>query len=256
MTTPTIVTILNRKGGVGKTTATLNLASVLAEMNYRVLIIDLDDQRNTSNSVSSIVESSKTIEDLLLKDLTLKDVVVQTDWQNVYILSASSNLSGVVKYLDGEVGGHLILKEKLVKDNEFDFVLIDTSPSLNILVINALCASQFMFIPLSSKYLSLQGLSQTIESFKKVTDRLNPDLKLLGIGFVQHDKRNVLANEVLEQVKEAFPNDLFKTLIGINIKIEEAQVKKQSILSYAPNDRGAEQYRELGKELLARIQGV
>ena len=256
MTTPTIVTITQRKGGVGKTTATLNLASVLAEMNYRVLIIDLDDQRNTSNSVSSIVESSKTIEDLLLKDLTLKDVVVQTDWQNVYILSASSNLSGVVKYLDGEVGGHLILKEKLVKDNEFDFVLIDTSPSLNILVINALCASQFMFIPLSSKYLSLQGLSQTIESFKKVTDRLNPDLKLLGIGFVQHDKRNVLANEVLEQVKEAFPNDLFKTLIGINIKIEEAQVKKQSILSYAPNDRGAEQYRELGKELLAKIQGV
>jgi len=256
MKSPTIVTITQRKGGVGKTTATLNLASVLAEMNYRVLIIDLDDQRNTSNSVSSIVESSKTIEDLLLKDLTLKDVVVQTDWQNVYILSASSNLSGVVKYLDGEVGGHLILKEKLVKDNEFDFVLIDTSPSLNILVINALCASQFMFIPLSSKYLSLQGLSQTIESFKKVTDRLNPDLKLLGIGFVQHDKRNVLANEVLEQVKEAFPNDLFKTLIGINIKIEEAQVKKQSILSYAPNDRGAEQYRELGKELLAKIQGV
>ena len=256
MTTPTIVTILNRKGGVGKTTATLNLASVLAEMNYRVLIIDLDDQQNTSRSVSSLVESTKTIEDLLLKDLTLKDVAFQTDWQNVFILPASSNLSGVVKYLDGEVGGHLILKEKLVKDNEFDFVLIDTSPSLNILVINALCASQFMFIPLSSKYLSLQGLSQTIESFKKVTDRLNPDLKLLGIGFVQHDKRNVLANEVLEQVKEAFPNDLFKTLIGINIKIEEAQVKKQSILSYAPNDRGAEQYRELGKEILAKIQGV
>jgi len=256
MTTPTIVTITQRKGGVGKTTATLNIAFVLASMGYKVLIVDLDDQQNTSRSVSSLVESTKTIEDLLLKDLTLKDVVVQTDWQNVYILSASSNLSGVVKYLDGEVGGHLILKEKLVKDNEFDFVLIDTSPSLNILVINALCASQFMFIPLSSKYLSLQGLSQTIESFKKVTDRLNPDLKLLGIGFVQHDKRNVLANEVLEQVKEAFPNDLFKTLIGINIKIEEAQVKKQSILSYAPNDRGAEQYRELGKELLARIQGV
>ncbi|OHD08960.1 MAG: hypothetical protein A2Z98_15750 [Spirochaetes bacterium GWB1_27_13] len=256
MKPPTILTITQRKGGVGKTTTTLNLASVLAEMNYRVLIVDLDDQQNTTRSVSSLVESTKTIEDLLLKDLTLKDVVVQTDWQNVYILPASSNLSGVVKYLDGEVGGHLILKEKLVKDNDFDFVLIDTSPSLNILVINALCASRYMFIPLSSKYLSLQGLSQTIESFKKVTDRLNPDLKLLGIGFVQHDKRNVLANEVVEQVKEAFPNDLFKTMIGINIKIEEAQVKKQSILSYAPDDRGAEQYRELGKEILAKIQGV
>ena len=256
MKPPTILTITQRKGGVGKTTTTLNLASVLAEMNYRVLIVDLDDQQNTTRSVSSLVESTKTIEDLLLKDLTLKDVAFQTDWQNVFILPASSNLSGVVKYLDGEVGGHLILKEKLVKDNEFDFVLIDTSPSLNILVINALCASRYMFIPLSSKYLSLQGLSQTIESFKKVTDRLNPDLKLLGIGFVQHDKRNVLANDVVEQVKEAFPNDLFKTMIGINIKIEEAQVKKQSILSYAPDDRGAEQYRELGKEILAKIQGV
>lgn len=249
----TTITICQRKGGVGKSTATLNLACVFGELGYKVLIIDLDDQQNTTKSISAIVEGEKTIEDLLLKEeVKLKDAVVESNWKNVFILPASSNLSGVVKYLDGEVGGHLILKEKL-NDENFDFVLIDTSPSLNILVLNALCSSQYMFIPLSSKYLSLQGLKQTIDAFKKVAGRLNPDLKLLGIGFVNHDKRNVLANEVVDQVFNNFKDDALKTMIGINIKIEEAQVKKESILTYAPEDRGSQQYRELGKEILLRL---
>ncbi|MBN2546070.1 MAG: ParA family protein [Spirochaetes bacterium] len=249
----TVITICQRKGGVGKSTATLNLSCVLAEAGYKVLIIDLDDQQNTTKSISKIVETDKTIEDLLLKeDLVLNEVSVKTEWNNVYILPASGNLSGVVKHLDSELGGHLILKEKLSSDL-FDFVLIDTSPSLNILVINALCASKYMLIPLSSKYFSMQGLSQTLSSFKKVTDRLNPELKLLGIAVVNHDKRNVLANEVLEQIRSKFKDEIFNTVIGINIKIEEAQVKKQSILTYAPLDRGCEQYRELGKEILKRV---
>ena len=151
-----VITIGQRKGGVGKSTATLNLACVFAELGYKVLIIDLDDQQNTTRSISAIVESNKTIEDLLLKeDASLGEVAVKTGWENVFILPSSSNLSGVVKHLDGELGGHLILKEKLSQDNAFDFVLIDTSPSLNILVINALCASHYLFIPLSSKYFSI-----------------------------------------------------------------------------------------------------
>ena len=268
----TVITIGQRKGGVGKSTATLNLSCVLAEKGFRVLIIDLDDQQNTTmttkvnnddlvvrqaRSISSLVDSSKTIEDLLLKDdVTLNDVAVQTAWQNVYILPSSANLSGAVKALDGELGGHLVLSEKLrsSSDNEkFDFVLIDTSPSLNILVINALCASDYLFIPLSSKYFSMQCLKQTLESFQKVTGRLNPHLKLLGIAFVCHDKRHVLANEVVEQIKGKYEDKLFKTLIGVNIKIEEAQVRKQSILEYSPEDRGAIQYRELGEEVLKRV---
>ena len=250
-----IITICQRKGGVGKSTSTLNIAYVLAEMGFNVLIIDLDDQRNTTRSISQIVTTDKTIEELILKDdVLLKDVTVKTDWKNVFILPSSSNLSGVVKYLDGEVGGHLILKEKLEENDFFDFVLIDTSPSLNILVINALCASDYMFIPLSSKYFSMQGLSQTMSSLKKIQSRLNPDLKLLGIAFVCHDKRNVLANEVVDQIKEKYESELFDSIIGINIKIEEAQVKKQSILTYAPDDRGALQYRELGAEIVERIK--
>ena len=251
---PIIITISQRKGGVGKSTATLNLAHVLAEEGYKILIIDLDDQQNTTRSISAIVEASKNIEDLLLKDdVKLKDVAIETDWKNVCILPSSNNLSGAVKHLDGELGGHLILKEKLTENNDFDFILIDTSPSLNILVINALCASDYMLIPLSSKYFSMQGLKQTLGSFKKVTNRLNADLKLLGIAFVNHDKRNVLANEIVRQVEDKYTELLFKTIIGINIKIEEAQVKKQSIINYAPEDRGSAQYRDLGIEIVGRI---
>jgi chromosome partitioning protein len=144
----TVITTCQRKGGVGKSTSTLNLAHVIAEEGLRVLIIDLDDQQNTTRSISALVESERTIEDLLLQDdVTVEDVAVATSWKNVSILPSSANLSGVVKHLDGEVGGHLILKEKLCAGDAFDVIFIDTSPSLNILVINALCASDYLFIP-------------------------------------------------------------------------------------------------------------
>ena len=156
---PTTITIAQRKGGMCKSTSALNLACVLAEYDLKVLLIDLDDQRNTTKSISAIVESDKTIEDLFLnEDGEIEDIAVKTNWNNVYIIPSSSNLSGVVKYLDQELGSHLVLKEKLSKCNNYDFVLLDTSPSLNILVINALCASDYMFIPLASKYFSLSGL--------------------------------------------------------------------------------------------------
>ena len=188
-----IITVINRKGGVGKSTSTLNLGCVLGELGHKVLIIDLDDQQNASGSLSKMsVKTTNTIEDLLLNDdVKLKNSVVKTEWANVSLVPSSSSLSGVVKYLDGEVGGHLVLGEKLLdcfvadaprNDDEanascndvFDYILIDTSPSLNILVINALCASDYIFIPLSSKYFSMQGLAQTLESFKKISKRLNP----------------------------------------------------------------------------------
>ena len=247
------ITIGQRKGGVAKSTSTLNLAYGLAEQGHRVLVVDLDDQQNATTSISSHLAGDKTVADLLLQDdVEITQVMQPTEWTNVWMLPASANLSGVAKHLDSEVGGHLVLAEKLQTATAIDYILIDTSPSLNILVINALCASNYLFIPLSSKYFSLQGLAKTLGAFGKVKQRLNPDLALLGMAFVIHDKRNTLACEIMEKVRQQYPALLFNSVVGVNIKIEEAQVNKQSVLTYAPSDRGAEQYRALAAEILAR----
>jgi chromosome partitioning protein len=250
-----VITVCQRKGGVGKSTSSLNLAYALAEKGYRILIIDLDDQQNTTSSISAHLSAELTIADLLLRDdVTVTDVMVTTEWPNVRIIPASSNLSGATKHLDSEVGGHLILKEKLSQAQDLDYVIIDNSPSLNILVINGFCASDYLLIPLSSKYLTLQGLQQTLAAFNKVKSRLNSSLSILGMAFVIHDGRSTLATEVLDKVRQKYPSLIFNTVVGTNIRIEEAQVKKQSVLTYAPDDRGAVQYRALAQEILDRIE--
>lgn len=250
-----IITFLQRKGGAGKTTAALNLAHVMAVLGFRVLLVDIDDQQNSSNSISRHIQADLTIADLLLKDeVRVADVAIQTEWDNVWIIPASPNLSGALKHLDSEVGGHLVLKEKLQAADGYDICLLDNSPSLNILNIASLCASSHLFIPLSSKYFSLQGLGQTLSAYNKVKQRLNPGLQLLGMAFVIHDCRTTLSNEILERVKKQYPTLLFNTVIGNNIKIEEAQVRKQSIITYSPEDRGAEQYRQLGIEIVDRLE--
>jgi len=250
----TVITIGQRKGGNGKSTSALNLAHAFALGGKRVLLVDMDDQKNSTSAIEVVQPPVKTIEDLLLDPaVTVSAVAVATTWPGVWLVAASANLSGTIRELDGEVGSHLVLKEKLAAATDFDLVLIDTSPSLNILVVNALCASRWLFVPLSSKYFSLQGLGQTLEAFKKVQGRLNPELEILALAFVIHDRRSSLARDVVEKALSAYPALVCDTLVGQNIKIEEAQVLRQSILGYAPEDRGAEQYRSLAAELTERM---
>ena len=252
----TTITIAQRKGGNGKTTSALNLAHAFALAGQRVLLIDLDDQKNSTSAIATVTPVIHSVEDLLLKsDLAVSAVAVPTTWDGVSLIAASASLSGAIRELDGEVGSHLVLKEKLAKADGFDICLIDTSPSLNILVVNALCASRYLFIPLSSKYFSLQGLGQTLEAFGKVQTRLNAELSILGLAFVIHDGRSALAREVLKKAQDEYPDLVCMATIGQNIKIEEAQVLRQSIFSYAPLDRGSAQYLALADELLARIGG-
>jgi len=249
------ITIGQRKGGNGKSTSALNLAHAFAMSGKRVLVIDLDDQKNSTSAIEAATPVH-TVEDLLLRsEVDVTAAVVSTTWEGVSLIAASSSLSGAIRELDGEVGSHLCLKEKLEAAKGFDLCLIDTSPSLNILVVNALCASRYLFIPLSSKYFSLQGLGQTLEAFAKVKSRLNPELSILALAFVIHDGRSALACEVVEKARAEYPELVCATTIGQNIKIEEAQVKRQSIFTYAAEDRGSAQYRSLAVELLARIEG-
>ena len=249
------LTIGQRKGGNGKSTSALNLAHAFAMSGKRVLLVDLDDQKNSTSAIETTVIPSKTVEELLLNPgVSVADAAVATTWSGVSLIAASGSLSGTIRELDGEVGSHLVLKEKLTAaSGEFDLCLIDTSPSLNILVVNALCASRWLFVPLSSKYFSLQGLGQTLEAFNKVKGRLNPALEILALAFVIHDRRSALARDVVAKARAEYPSLVCETLVGQNIKIEEAQVLRQSILGYAPEDRGSTQYRSLAAELAHRM---
>lgn len=247
------ITICQRKGGNGKSTSALNLAHAFALSGKKVLLIDLDEQKNTTSAIAMREKAPLTIENLLVEDsVSVAEAALATEWEGVSLVAASASLSGAIRELDGEVGSHLVLKEKLARA-EWDVCLIDTSPSLNILVVNALVASRFAFIPLSSRYFSLQGLGQTLEAVKKVADRLNPELAVLGIAFVIHDSRSCLSREVIAKAKEAYPNLVCEAVVAQNIHIEEAQVVRKSIFDYAPFDRGAEHYRSLADELLSRM---
>jgi chromosome partitioning protein len=250
------ITVAQRKGGNGKSTATLNLAHAFALSGRRVLVIDLDDQKNATSAIATVGEVPGTTEDLLRDEaVRLEDVASATEWERVSLVASSANLSGTIRTLDGEVGGHQVLRERLDGVDRYDLCLIDTSPSLNILVVNALCASRYLFVPLSSMVFSLYGLTQTMETFTKVRSRLNGELELLAVAFVMHDKRSVLANEVVDTAKHTYGELLCDTIVGRNIAIEEAQTRRQSIFAYAPGNRGAAQYRSLADELLARMNG-
>jgi len=259
----TTITIGQRKGGNGKSTSALNLAHAFALRGKRVLLIDLDDQKNSTSAIETAEAITCTVEDLLLRpEVGLPDVAVRTAWDGVSLVAASGSLSGAIRELDGEVGSHLVLREKLAAaaatvagGTGYDLCLIDTSPSLNILVVNALCASRWLFIPLSSRYFSLHGLGQTLEAFGKVKGRLNAELEILALAFVIHDGRSGLAREVIEKARTEYPALVCATTIGQNIHIEEAQVQRRSILGYLPCDRGSEQYRSLADELLVRLGG-
>lgn len=250
----TVITVCQRKGGNGKSTSSLNLAHAFAQSGKRVLLIDLDDQKNTTSAIATKEAVGASIEGVLVGDVPAEGAAVSTEWDGVRLIPASSSLSGAIRELDGEVGSHLALKEKLAAvDEAYDICLVDTSPSLNILVVNALVASQYAFIPLSSRYFSLQGLGQTLESVGKVKSRLNPELSVVGIAFVIHDGRSSLAKEVIGKARGEYPGLVLDTVIGQNIHIEEAQILKKSIFAYAPHDRGAKQYRALADELLSRM---
>jgi chromosome partitioning protein len=249
-----VITVCQRKGGNGKSTSTLNLAYAFAERGKKVLVIDLDEQKNATSAIGTRRPVQDTVEALLLNEgAGVREVAEPTVWEGVDLIAANNNLSGVIRELDGEVGSHGVLREKLRWEEGYDLCLIDTSPSLNILVVNALCASEWVFIPLSSKYFSLQGLGQTMEAYRKVRERLNPRLGILGMAFVIHDMRSGLAREVVEKAKEQYPEYLLETVVGQNIKVEEAQVRRESSISYAPGDRGAAQYRALAAELEGRM---
>lgn len=242
-----VISISNHKGGVGKTTSSLNIGAGLAIENKKVLLIDLDPQANLTQSLG-IEESEKTIYGALREHYPLTPLEIN---DNLFLVPSTLDLSGAEVELSAEAGREYILKELIEQvQGDYDYVIIDTPPSLGLLTINAFTASNQILIPLQAQYLALQGLSKLLEVIEKIQKRLNKDLEIGGVFITQYDKRKILNRNVVETVENYFDDKLFKTKIRDNIALAEAPTQGKDIFEYNSKSNGAEDYAQLILELL------
>jgi len=250
-----VISLCNQKGGVGKTTTTINLGAALAEYGRRVLLVDFDPQGALSAGLG--VPSNEfeiSMYDLLIKDdVTARDILVETDTEGLDLLPSNIDLSGAEVALVTEVGREQTLLRKLAPLlDEYDYVLIDCQPSLGLLTVNALVASSSVLVPLECEYFALRGVKLLMDTVEKVKARLNPRLTVEGFVATMYDARTLHSREVLSTLVGAFGEKVFHTVISRTVKFPDATVSGQPITSFAPNSPGAEAYRALARELLAR----
>jgi len=250
-----IIALCNQKGGVGKTTTTINLGAALAEYGRRVLVVDFDPQGAASVGLGvNPHELDQTVYNLLMaRDAELSAIVRATAVPELDVLPANIDLSAAEVQLVGEVARESVLARALrPAEADYDVVLIDCQPSLGLLTVNALTAAHGVLIPLECEFFALRGVALLIETVEKVRDRLNPRLQIDGIVGTMHDPRTLHSREVLMRVREAFGDQLLHTVIGRTVKFPDSSVAAEPITTYAPNHPGAEAYRQLARELVAR----
>lgn len=245
-----IIALTNQKGGVAKTTSTINIAAALAQLRKKVLVVDLDPQHNLTVSLGLPAhELDKTIYDLLKKTAQPDEVIIHRG--NLDVLPASLRLSAADMELTNIPGREFLLKEAIASIKGYDFVLLDSPPSLGLLTLNALTATQEIFIPLQTQFLALQGISMLMETVQIVQSRLNPKLEVTGIIATLFDARKKLDREVIDYIQELFGKKLFKTSIRENIALAEAPSFGKTIFEYRANSHGAEDYLALAHEIIA-----
>lgn len=241
-----VISLSNHKGGVGKTTSTINIGAGLNKLKKKVLLIDLDPQANLSQSLG-IMEPERTIYGALKGEYELEPLETIP---GLDLIPSTLDLSGAEVELSGEAGREYILKELIDPlRGSYDYILIDSPPSLGLLTINAFTASDEVYIPLQAQYLALQGLTKLIEVIDKIKRRLNKELNLGGVFITQYDRRKVLNRDVVETIKSHYKEKLFKTAIRDNIALAEAPTQGLDIFRYNPKSYGAEDYLSLCKEI-------
>lgn len=252
-----VIAMTNQKGGVGKTTTTINLGAALVEYGRRVLLVDFDPQGSLSVGLGVNPHNlERSIYDLLLnRDEDPLEVIADTNVEGLDILPSNIDLSAAEVQLVSEVAREQTLNRVLKKVRHlYDYIIIDCAPSLGLLTINALTASDYVIIPLELEYFALRGVALLTETIGKVTERLNDELEILGILGTMYDSRTLHSREVLERVVQAFGDTVFHTLIRRTVKFPETTVAGEPITTYAPTSPGAEAYRTLAREVLLRCQ--
>ena len=238
-----IIAVLNHKGGVGKTTTTINLAAALQQKKKRVLLIDMDGQANLTESCGLSIEEERTVYPLTVFELN----------NGLSVVPSCLDLSAAESELINEPGRELILKgliAKLLETRKFDYILIDCPPSLGLLTLNALTSADFLIIPVQAQFLAMRGMAKITNVVEIVKTRLNPNLNIGGIVITQFDKRKTLNKSVAELINESFCDKVFKTVIRDNVALAEAPIKGLNIFEYNKNSNGAKDYMELAKEVL------
>ena len=254
---PLIIAVTNQKGGVGKTTTSINISAALALLGKKVLLIDMDPQAHST--ISTVADPSiyeKSLYDVLIdKKSKLQSIIVKSNIPGLDLAIARISMAKLEPALLGEIDGHFRLKDALESvKHKYQYILIDTPPTLGLITLNALVAATAILIPIQSSYLCLEGTDDLLETIEKVRRIANPNLKILGVLITLYDRRTNLARDVVRRIRGVFGPKLFRTSISKSVKLEESPAYKESIFTYAPNSIGADQYKKVAEEILDRAK--
>ena len=249
-----IIAVANQKGGVGKTTTSINLSACLAEAGQKVLVVDVDPQGNTTSGLGVDKNNvENTIYEMMLGECTVEESILKDVLENLDVMPSNVNLAGAEIDLIGVDEREYILQKAMEKVRaNYDFIIVDCPPSLSMLTVNAMTASDTVLVPIQCEYYALEGLSQLIHTINLVKQRLNPDLEMEGVVFTMYDARTNLSLQVVENVKENLKQTIYKTIIPRNIRLAEAPSHGVPINLYDPKSAGAESYRLLADEVIHR----